>query len=83
MSTCGLFVCVFFLVTFVSYQLRHPSAEFSSRLDVSLRSQQPLNQSVHFVVVPCGSTLLMHITVRTLPELSLMSFSLSLTSTEW
>lgn len=44
---------------------------------MSLHSQQPLNQSVHFVVVPCGSTLLMHRTVRTLPALSLMSFSLS------
>lgn len=44
---------------------------------MSLHSQQPLNQSVHFAVVPCGSTLLMHRTVRTLPALSVMSFSLS------
>lgn len=59
------------------YQPRHPSVEFSWRLDMPLHSQQPFNQSVHSVVVPCGSTLSMHRTVRTLPELSLMSFSLS------
>lgn len=59
------------------HQPRHPSVESSRRLDMSLHSQQPLNQSVHSAVVPCGSTLLMHRTIRSLPELSLMSFSLS------
>ena len=54
--------------------IRHPSVEFNSRLDMSLCSQQPLNQLVHFVVVPCGSALLMHRTARAIPELSLMTF---------